>query len=620
MATDTYDINFNQFTKPAPGGSAGGIAGKAGASSSADSAMLTKLAKLITQLYKEQSKQTAKILESSVAKMIRTALSSAGAGIDTAEMNKMIKRMSKEVGDSVAKGALKSISGAVSKSPGNIGTGGIDETKLSKSISAGIDKSSVKQAKLLAAELRKHTGVAIDESALARAMSVAVKNAFPKTSETALKDFTQAAGSLKNLGRDISRLVQVIGSMRKSGGKIDLAEIGPVVSSLKVIFKDFQQLSSESKKAKESLKALGMESKETIRQLTKAIDDFKKSAGQTVSGVRQRAKDDPTKFSREMISAVSKAISKSSTLKDTEFAKVVKSLEGKQGDLSKLAKEFSKLHSTLSKQAKTGKVKIEGIEEVLREFGRISRSVGSLPTQMVGSNAPKEWEKSAKRIEKVLNKFADLTKEFNIVIKDKDLKTLEKLEKLQKMGPITIDVSVETKQIYNDVLNAVRSAIGEASKTKAKTKMEITPIAKDLIAAIEVGDLDKSISNLEKLVKRWPATLKTAAPQAELARKRVSNLKASTGGGWYATENPDKNRKIFQNTIKEQEKATGNALKKQREITEKITKDVGESGLGKSAKDASESLTTLSKSSEMAAKDVAALKNLKKVINTTNSL
>ena len=356
MATDEYNFNFNQFTKPSPGGSAGGIAGKAGSSSSADSAMLTKLAKLITQLYKEQSKQSAKILEAAAAKMIRGALSSASGGMDAAATNKMVKQMSKEVADGVAKGMLKSVSGAVSKSSGGIGAGGIDETKLSKSIASGIDKSVDRQSKLLAAELRKRTGVPIDEAALARALSGAVKNAFPKSTETALKDFTQAAGSLKNLGRDISRLVQVIGSMRKSGGGVDISEIGPVISSLKVIFKDFKQLSIESTKAKESLKALGEESKETINQLSKAIDDFKRQAGRTVTGVKQRAADDPVKFRREMISAVSTAISKSSTLKDTEFGKAVKALEGKQGDITKLTNEFKKFYGLLSKQAKGGKV------------------------------------------------------------------------------------------------------------------------------------------------------------------------------------------------------------------------------------------------------------------------
>ena len=599
MATDEYNFNFNQFTKPSPGGSAGGIAGKAGSSSSADSAMLTKLAKLITQLYKEQSKQSAKILEAAAAKMIRGALSSASGGMDAAATNKMVKQMSKEVADGVAKGMLKSVSGAVSKSSGGIGAGGIDETKLSKSIASGIDKSVDRQSKLLAAELRKRTGVPIDEAALARALSGAVKNAFPKSTETALKDFTQAAGSLKNLGRDISRLVQVIGSMRKSGGGVDISEIGPVISSLKVIFKDFKQLSIESTKAKESLKALGEESKETINQLSKAIDDFKRQAGRTVTGVKQRAADDPVKFRREMISAVSTAISKSSTLKDTEFGKAVKALEGKQGDITKLTNEFKKFYGLLSKQAKGGKVKIEGIEEVLREFGKISANIGNVPKQF-GANAPKGWSKAAKEIDTVLNRVANLSQEFRVVINDKDLK---KLEKLQKLGPITVDLAVETKRAYNDIVNATRSALDEASKTGIKTKMEIAPVVKDIKVGFETGDLDKLIKNLDKLSSKFPSTLKATGPQAEVARKSVVSLREARG------QVPTKSG----TTLKDVDKRAGNAFEKLSTNIDKINKDVETAGAGKAIREMSDSAITLSQRLGQGARDVGDLSAVKKI-------
>jgi hypothetical protein len=484
-----HDVNLNINDNSNRKGSAGGIAGKAAQTSVNDSAAMTKLARLLKAALEENSKQTGNAVEKALKGILREITKGKGggaSGLKEAELKRILKGVGRELGQEVTKSITKSLP----KTPG----AKQNTNDISNAIDNSMSKAAEKMAQTIAGRLSKQAGIKVDSAELSRGIAGAMRTALPASSEKATRDLTQAVGSIKNVSRDIATLVRQVASMRQSGGKVDVGEISSVLTSIKKIVTDFKQLSAEAIRAKNSLSGVAKESSMMMKDLSSAIDQVKKNAAQTVSGVQQRAAGDPKAFTREVVTAMTAAIKKSESLKGTSLEKAVRGLEGKMGDMSKLADELKRFQSTLKKEVGSGSIKLEGIDKVLKEFDAITTKLGNVPKQMGVEKPPKEWEELTKSLNNFTKNASKLTTQVKLIVDDTEIKKMipEKVE-------VKVQPKVETKTIHDEVKGAVVSALEEAEKKAIKPKVE--PIVAKIEVALAKKDLDGMRKGLTELSK-----------------------------------------------------------------------------------------------------------------------
>lgn len=466
-----HDVNININD--------GRISGKAGQSNANDSDEIRNLTKLLRSTLNDSSNKTSNAIEKAVSKAIREMVKSqpSGSTFKESDLKNIMRGVGKELGNEV----IKSITNSLPKNPGTKQ----DSTSIERSINNSMTKAADKMATVLASRLSSQTGLTINTSELSKGIAGAMRSSMPSGTEKATRELVQAVGSLKNITRDIGNLTRQIGSMRQSGGKVDVGEIGSVLSALKKIAEDFKVLSQESTRAKDSLRGVAVESKQLITNLGNAIDKVKTSVEDKVSGVQQRAVGDPKAFTREVVNTLTNAIKSSESLKGTSLEKAVRNLEGKLGDMSKLAGELQKFQASFKKDVASGSIKIEGVDKVIKEFDQVVTKLGNVPKTVGMENPPKEWEQLTKALNGFTQNAAKLTTQVKLIVDDSDIKKLIPAQVTMKIKP-----EVDKKSIEDDVSDALDKA---GDKKAIKPKVDKKAIKDGVGEALDESTSERAI-------------------------------------------------------------------------------------------------------------------------------
>ena len=314
MPKHTIDFNVYDNRKPA-----GNIAGRAGRSSVNDTQVVQSISKNVNSVTLGVVKTLGSSLEKILNKILSDALRSNSSGRDSGVKATDIKRKAREL----SQGAVIDIVKALAK--GSSGSKPTDVKSLEKILLIISDK--------LTKNVEKRTNIKLDQKDVFGALSKVI----PKSTETAIRDLTSSTNALKAIVRDAISAYKTANSMRASGGKVDITEIGTVLSTIKKLMQDFRNLSTESKKAKDSLAAMADEASSSAKELYKSIDDAKKYVRNLAAESQTKAKEDPRAMASELISSVVGIIKKSDTLSSTKAGLALLTIDSKSGDLGLLA-------------------------------------------------------------------------------------------------------------------------------------------------------------------------------------------------------------------------------------------------------------------------------------------
>jgi hypothetical protein len=443
LADHTIDINLNDNSSK---GSLGNLGGRATRSSSAiDDASVNRISKALKSGLEGLSKKQAKDFADALFPILRRALG-AGTGASSGISDSDIRTIAKMFGINMAKAYIDQVAKSASKPSGGAAAG-ISQRDIENSI----NRAAQKVAETLAGKLKGTAGVSLDAKGLGQTIAAEIIKIIPRDTDRATRELLTAVNSLKTMIRSFDTVLGSIKSMRISGGKVDTSEISSVVSQLIGAFKIMRELAEEAKKAKDSLGQLSKEAKTSFNAVGDAIDEIKKSAERKVGTLRRDAAEDPQRFTKEVVLAIRAALSKSEKTKDTKLYKALESLEGKIGDIGSLSKELRTFGNILREQARGGKISIEGADTLLREFKRVSESVGSaMPAFDIKGKVPKEWAELFKAFKEFKKELEELDAEVKLIFNDKDLQ-----KKLPKSATLQIIPEVDTKRIKDQVPDSV---------------------------------------------------------------------------------------------------------------------------------------------------------------------
>jgi len=391
------------------------LAGKAGQTNANDAPELTSFVDSFKSILKEQ----AEVISNAIKDAIKDTIGKSGSVNSNDDINSTIKGVLQELGSEVIKMATNG-------RPKTI----IDDIPSNKTpYDHSIDKLSSK-----ASDKLSEKGINIDSTAI----SDAIKKIIPQSAFTAIKSTTDATSSIKDLFRDINRIVSSIESMRQSGGKIDSSEIGVVTSGLLKISEDVKSLMSHANTAKDSFKNIPSESKDSIKNFTEAINNIQNKIESTVKETKEKAKDDPQTFVKEIISAVTSAITKSDSLKGTNIGNAAENLVKQSDDINKLTSGLESLREALKQGISGGGSKIEGVENILKNFDNVVKNIGSIP---------KEGKSDIYSSPSSIKASEEFTQQVNLIAKSSTL---------QKSLPDNLEVPVtlvpDLKKLHDDIL------------------------------------------------------------------------------------------------------------------------------------------------------------------------
>jgi TP901 family phage tail tape measure protein len=472
-----YDVNLNINEKS--------VAGKAGRAVAGDSAEIKNLANTIKAVNTKQAKDIASSIEKLATNLVKTSVRGAGGSdLKDADFNKIGRILAKELGNTLVRQIAKNLP----KGP----AGSTDNSAIAKTIERGMAYQSKQLSQTLTREL-KNLGLDVDTSSLEKGMLNLMRNAVPKNLGNTIRELNTAANSIKTMAKDISRMVNSVKSMRASGGKVSVDEIGPVISSIKQIMASFKTLSADSKRAKDALSELATESKDLKDAFSKAITELQKETKGQVTGVKSRASEDPKKFAKEIVTGLAEVIKKSDAVRGSNLEKLVKTLEGNKSDAVKISKEISGLRQDILKSIKSGGGGVDSAVNILKDLDKYITKIGNLPKDLTGS--------IALEIKAVLNDkeiIKSLPKEYvlPVMLEPKD----EKLKKaIPKKAEVPVTLKPETKALDKTLDSKPEMPVSLVPNKQAFYK-EITSMlpkmekaARDVFEGAKFGGIKKDI-------------------------------------------------------------------------------------------------------------------------------
>jgi len=486
----SYDININtnDTTKK---GSAGGVAGKASGTALTPSADFNKLSSILKSSVDANAKSVKNAVSEAIRKELRVLIKSGSVkadlpgGTPASEMNRILKSLERELVQGIV-GVL------MAKMPKSTGVSATQDT-MSRAVTDGMMKLSDKLAAKLALSFSK-MGVDIDDRALSNSIAGAMRSAYPKSSEKATRDLVGVVNKLTVIAKGIVTTAGDIKKARVSGGKVGISEIGPVLTDLKKLGTDVKDLSGAVKEAIGALRSVAKEGTEIYSKAKGVLTSIEKKAKVTISGVRERAKDDPRLFTKEIVTAFANVLKKSDALKGTELEKALNQLTGAIGDIPKLTSAIGDLKQVLQKEIASGKLSKEGASVLLDKLENVVTKAGPIPKSMSGSRMPKEWQGGMKAIDRLLSRTTKLIAQVKLVVDDSEIQ-----KAVDKKYEIPVKLKTEARYLKDSILGAVDSAMVEAKKHSKKVKLEIADVTQEIKIAFNEVNLDKLVSSLNKL-------------------------------------------------------------------------------------------------------------------------
>ena len=480
----SYDININTNDITKKG--AAGVAGKTTGASGNESAEIAKLTKVLKASLEANTKSVQKALNTALRSIVQEALKSKKGDSHSVDVNRIVKDVARGFGKDVANVILTNV-------PKVTGGGTINQDAMSRAVSDGMMKVADKMATKMAINLSK-VGINVDMGDIANRLSGIMREAYPKSAGKATRDLSIVITKLTSLIKDIAVAAASIKRTRISEGKVGISEIGPVLSDLKKIGKDVKELSGGIKEAVMSLRGVAKEGTEIYSRMKSTLTSVERGVKEKVRGVRERAKDDPKLFTKEIVTAFTSVLKKSEVIKGTELEKAINNLTGAIGDIPKLTSAMEDLQKIIQKEISSGKLKKEGVSELLKGIEGVVTVAGPLPKSMSGSRMPKEWQTLMSSLDRFLTKTAKITAQVKLIVDDNEIQ-----KAVAKKYEIPVTLKTEMGQLKKSVLDAVTSAMTEAKKTTKKVKLEIADVTQEIKVAFDKGDLDKLVGALNKL-------------------------------------------------------------------------------------------------------------------------
>ena len=480
----SYDININNnnITK---GSGSGRAAGKVAGAADSGSAEISKLGRLLKESLDANTKGIQKALTTALKSIVQESLKGKDQGNQSVDIARIVKN--------AVSGLGKDVSGVLSTNLPKATGGDVNQDKLSRAVSDGMMKVADKVASKLSASFSK-IGVSVDTGDIANSLSGVMREAYPKSAGKATRDLSGTISKLMVLMKDISIAVASVKGARASGGKVDISEIGSVLSDIKKVGTGVKLFSVAVKDSIESLRGVSKEGTDIYSKMKDTLGSMEKNVKTTAKGVRERAKSDPALFTKEIVNSLVGALKKSEALKGTEVEKAINKLTGALGDIPKLTSALGGLQKAIQKEVSSGKISKEGASDVLKQLGGVVTSAGAIPKSMTGSRMPKEWQESMSSLDKFLVKMSKVITEVKLVVDDSEIK-----KAVDKKYEIPVTLKTEVGILKKSVSNAVTSAVAEAEKSTKKVKLEISGVTQEIKVAFDKGNLDKLIGALNKL-------------------------------------------------------------------------------------------------------------------------
>jgi TP901 family phage tail tape measure protein len=460
-------------------------------------------------------------LEKTLIRVLKTSLKATGqtGGVSKDDLS----RVAKEAGRVIAKEFVNKV---ISKQiqPGRP-SAGLSTSAVTKAIENGIKKA----AGIIARETAKASkgSVVIDDKLLAGSIKAAIAPLVPRSLPQTGENITKSFGAVKKLMREIDLLSKSIGSMRKSGGGIDVMEMPKVLASLKKVAADAIELGKALTQTKNSIKTMVGESSDSFKELSTSIDNVKTSVKDMVSDVRRKASEDRVAFTKEVFGEVRKVFA-SKAFKDTELARVIKSLEGKIGTVGDLASSFKSIGTEFKKAVQEGTIKIENVDQIISKFDHLISNLSALPDKMsVEGTISPEYKKFLKTLEGFSKGIKGTISEVKLVIDDSGLK------KLQEKGiKIKADIDVNQRSIdvtAQDILKTIQKAVSEAVENALKypkqLKLDIeAQTLKATLKELESAVSDVSLNRVQKVISELEKSMGSGIERLEYASKKVNDL------------------------------------------------------------------------------------------------
>ena len=481
-------------------------------------------------------------LEKTLIRVLNASLKATGqiGGVSKGDL----RRVAKEAGRVIAKEFVDKI---VTKQI-KVGKPGFDPSTsaMTKAIENGIRKA----AGIIAKETAKASRgkVVIDDKLLAASIKSAIVPIIPKALPQAREDITKSFTTVKKLMRELDSLGKSIASMRKSGGGIDVMEMPKVLANLKKVAADAIELGKALTQTKNSIKTMVGESSDSFKELSVTIDNVKKSVKETVADIRRKASEDRIAFTKEVFGEVRKIFA-SKAFKDTELARIIKSLEGKIGTVGDLASAFKSIGAEFKKAVKESTIKIENVDQIINKFDHLISDLNALPDKMsVEGIISPEYKKFLKTLEGFSKGIKKVVSEVKLVIDDSELKKLQKkgikikadvdvspvegaLKKLEDTGielPVDVNkrsIDVTAQDILKTIQKAVSEAVDNALKYPKQLKLDIeTQALKTELKELESAVSDVSLNRVQKVISSLGEMLGSGIERLEYASKKINDL------------------------------------------------------------------------------------------------
>lgn len=484
----SHEVNVNLIEKQQLAGRAARV------SSATDDAALVKLARLLKDYLEDNTRKTGAAIDKMAHDFIREVVRGshgASGGINDTQIKSLLKGLGNEVAREITRSISKSIPTGTQQRP-------LDDNILLKKLDNSINSATDKMARSISDKLSKQLGVNIDASKISKGLGDVVRQALPKNTGMATRDLLNAVNSLKMISRDIGVLVNGIKGMRASGGKVDVTEIGSVVSYFKKMATDVRDLGSEAKKAKESFAALAKEAPETLKEFNQLLGQIKRNATMTSKGVAERAINDPRAFSKDIISSFLTIIKSSDVLKGTKLEAAATKLEKASENIDKFSTEFKNFKRTFKGEVSSGKISLEGADKLIKDFDRTLKSFGNIPKSLGFEGVPEQMREVLQGLEKFSKKASTITTEVKMIVDDSELKKIAS-------KPIEIEavISPDVKTLYSDVKSTLDSVIKSFGRTPIKK--EVQPIVKELVeleAKVETGNVADIVRQFQKVLQK----------------------------------------------------------------------------------------------------------------------
>ena len=519
---ENYNFNFFQGTKQSAGGA--GAGGRKPAGDVDYQRLLKSLEKILKGSSKTTSDKLSKSFEEILTKFIKTRIqpkgTSAPGGISKAEIAAIAKEVALAAGQRQIKQLVKAFQSKTATAPST--------DKNLKSVEKSIDRQSKTIVSAMNSLLSRKGIQLEDTKGLEQAITGAMRRAIPKETGTGIREIGRLATSLKSGINKIDKLTTAVSAMRKSGGGIDVREISKVIQAI-------GEISREAKRVKESTVGAA----KAIESVTSEVKEFKDSLKgikgaitRKVTGVKERAKEDPQKFAKTTAIAVAKALEKalkdSPTFKGSELERSIKKLDDDVKSVGGFFNKFKDLQKEIKTAIQTGKISIDP-----KSITDLNQSLGKLPEKIGVDVNTKGWKELVSGLEgfsKTANEITSSLKKLKVDF-DIDTKSIEKqVEQSVKKG---FEKGLSTTKIPDIAVN-VKSAMKEVDASFNKTLDEMRKLWKEAPAGFKREKLQTAAEGMKSAYKRgdYPLLGKKAvglqgAIDAPSLKAPINNLRES---------------------------------------------------------------------------------------------